>query len=100
MMTHLRAKAAFVAIAFVALFAVVNQVQAEPKCTNKCEIGWEACNNWCYAHNKTAPSQAKCLIQCSHYWLSGKNPQSIGPADPSNAPSGPAQVNPPPKSSQ
>jgi hypothetical protein len=97
-MTNLRIKVALIAIAFIALPGAFNQAQAEPKCTDKCDKGFNACIDWCEAHNKTAPSLSKCKVQCARYWLSGKNPQSIGPSDPRNSPpSAPAQVNPPPK---
>ena len=94
-MTNQRAKVALIAIAFVALSGVCNEAKAI--CTNKCQKGWDACNAWCAEHNKTTASQTKCALKCAAYWDSGKNPQSIGPSDPSNARSGPAQVNPPPK---
>ena len=101
-MANLRTKIAFTAIAFIVLSGVFNEARAAlPNCTNKCEDGYRACTAWCVDHNKTPKSREKCDWACGRYWLSGKNPQSIGPSDPRNSPpSGPAQVNPPPKSSQ
>jgi hypothetical protein len=94
-MTNPWAKVPLIAIAFMALSGVCNEAKAI--CTNKCQTGWTACLDWCSAHNKTRPKIAKCAMQCEKYWNSGANPQSIGPADPRKHPSGPAQVNPPPK---
>jgi hypothetical protein len=97
MMTILRAKVPLMAIAFIAFSGVFNQASALQNCTGKCETGYQACTAWCNTHNKTVASRTTCDIRCGDYWLSGKNPQSIGPADPRNSPPGPAQVNPPPK---
>jgi hypothetical protein len=97
-MTNLRIKVALIAIAFIALSGAFNQARAYPNCTNKCETGHQACVDWCNAHNKTLHSRLQCIGNCGDYWHNGKNPQSIGPSDPRNSPpSGPAQVNPPPK---
>ena len=98
-MTNLRAKVPLIAVAFIALSGVFNEARADlPNCTHKCVDGYKACTAWCVNHNKTAKSRELCDIRCGDYWLSGKNPQSIGPSDPRNSPpSGPAQVNPPPK---
>lgn len=82
-------------IAFLSSFGLSSEAWAI--CSNKCQKGWDACNSWCADHNKTTNSQTKCLLKCAAYWDSGKNPQSIGPSDPSNARPGQAQVNPPPK---
>src|SRR5205823_12601408 len=44
-------------------------------------------------HNKTIKSRQQCEARCEAYWHSGKNPQSIGPADPSNPPrKGPGNI--------
>jgi hypothetical protein len=86
---------AFLLIAFLSSFGLSSEAWAI--CNNKCQKGWDACNAWCADHNKTTNSQTKCLLKCASYWDSGKNPQSIGPSDPSNARPGQSQVNPPPK---
>lgn len=96
-MTNLWVKAPLIAFAFVALSGVFNEARALENCTGKCPDGYKACIGWCDAHNKTEKNLRTCHIRCSDYWLSGKNPQSIGPADPRKSPAGPAQVNPPPK---
>ena len=93
-MTKSLIKPLVAAIAFVAVFGVFDEASALPNCTGKCEDGYRACTAWCSAHNKTAKSRELCDIRCGDYWLSGKNPQSIGPADPRKSPAGPEQAKP------
>ena len=70
-----------------------SSTQAAPNCNDNCEAGHTACMNWCVDHNKTTKSRKHCLAGCDAYWYSGKNPQSIGPADPSNPPrKGPGNI--------
>lgn len=85
-------------IAFFVVVSFASGALALPNCTGKCETGYIACTDWCIAHNKTQKSRERCDIQCSNYWLDGKNRQSIGPADPSSVFLGPAKVAPLPNS--
>src|SRR5438067_12449045 len=89
--------------AVVALFSIslvcfvylvpFSSTQAYPNCTGGCATGYDACVEWCWAHNKTKKSAWNCCDGCSKYWFSGKNPQSIGPGDPSNPPrKGPGNI--------
>jgi hypothetical protein len=51
------------------------------------------------SHNKTNNSQLQCLNKCSDYWLSGKNPQSLGmpnPINPTNGTVVPGRLKDPP----
>jgi hypothetical protein len=96
-MINLGNKAFVIAIALIALFGVLTEARAYPDCTNKCATGYDSCMDWCAGHNSTQKSLSKCEGQCWNYWRNGKNPQSIGPANPTTHPSGPAQVNPLPK---
>lgn len=93
-----RGMACFALVA--ALFSAVSQAQAI--CTNKCDLGWAACDAWCGAHNKTSKSENACHRRCERYWNSGANPQSIGPADPATQPgsSSPGRVKTQPLISQ
>jgi hypothetical protein len=67
---------------FLVLFGFATEAWAI--CSDRCLAGWQACNVWCEKHNKTANSWGKCVDACDAYWLSGKNPQSIGRPDPAN----------------
>ncbi len=70
-----------------------SSTQALPNCTGGCETGWNDCLLWCVKHNKTQKSREQCVDNCRVYWLSGKNPQSIGPGNPSNPPrKGPGNI--------
>jgi len=80
---------AFLSIALIGSFGFFTEAWAI--CSNKCLDGWEACSNWCDAHNYRLTSKIKCYNQCAAYWNSGKNPQSIGRSDPPN-PSGPPRI--------
>src|SRR5205823_14921129 len=70
-----------------------SSTQAYPNCTGGCQKGYEACYSWCDAHNKKTTSILRCYQKCTDYWLSGKNPQSIGPGDPAKPPrKGPGNI--------
>jgi hypothetical protein len=90
-------KGALMALAFVALSGVFSEARALQNCTGKCEAGYQACTTWCTDHNKTAKSRELCDIRCGDYWLSGRNPQSIGPSNPTGSPTGRGQITPLPK---
>ncbi len=74
--------------------SIASQAIAMQNCTGKCETGYNACTDWCIAHNQTYNSRRSCDIKCSDYWLNGKNPQSIGPSDPSSVYLGPKSAAP------
>jgi hypothetical protein len=87
---------AILSIAFLGSLSCI--AEALPKCNDVCIRGFNACLDWCNAHNKTDASNLKCGAQCNKYWLSGKNPQSIGRPDPVNPTTGitpPGLKNPP-----
>jgi hypothetical protein len=87
---------AVLSVAYLVSFGFFNEANAI--CTNACQTGMHACLDWCNAHNKTNRSQAICSFKCADYWLSGKNPQSIGRSDPVNPTDGitpPRLKNPP-----
>jgi hypothetical protein len=71
---------------------------ARDNCTGSCITGLNACLAWCNSHNKTNRSQFICTGKCGDYWLSGKNPQSIGRGDPTKPPNkvGPGRLKNPP----
>jgi hypothetical protein len=74
---------AALSFAFLVSFGFFNEAKAI--CNGKCNAGYVACQKWCTDHNNTLNSQLKCGQRCDDYWLSGKNPQSIGRSDPNQS---------------
>lgn len=42
--------------------------QAGSGITKKQQNGYNACVQWCAAHNKTMSSRNQCIFQCDIYW--------------------------------
>jgi hypothetical protein len=68
---------AVLSFAFLVSFGFLTDAWAIWKCDSVCLDGFDACRDWC-AKNRTGDAKVRCNLQCQHYWLSGKNPQSIG----------------------
>jgi len=67
--------------------------------TAACDRGYQACVDWCDAHNKYNASLSLCKVRCGDYWHDDRS--SIGRPNPTSGPPGvvtpipPTTVGPP-----